>query len=307
MNPNLINGSVYGQLMIFHIIAAEGSISAAARRLELSVPAVSKSLKQLEEHIGAPLFRRTTRRIELTEAGEILRCNTQNAVQSLQHGIEYVRDLSKKPSGSVRITLARLAFHQILQPVYADFCRTYPEIELEISINDGTVDILAEGFDLGIRLGDVIQEGMVARQLTPPLREGLYVSPAYVERYGLPQSPQELSQHRLIGYRFVTARRILPLILNDQGHELTIHMPAGIVVNDIEVMADAVRQGLGIGRLFETELDLMPDRAQLIPVLEPYWRNYPPAYLYYLQNSQRARRLQVFIDFLLGNMRSIQT
>ena len=111
---------------------------------------------------------------------------------------------------------------------------------------------------------------MVARQLTPPLREGLYVSPAYVERYGLPQSPQELSQHRLIGYRFVTARRILPLILNDQGHELTIHMPAGIVVNDIEVMADAVWRGLGIGRLFETEWELMPDRAQLIPVLEPY-------------------------------------
>ena len=94
---------------------------------------------------------------------------------------------------------------------------------------------------------------MVARQLTPPLREGLYVSPTYVERYGLPQSPQELSQHRLIGYRFVTARQILPLILNDQGHELTIHMPAGIVVNDIEVMADAVWRGLGIGRLFETE------------------------------------------------------
>ena len=85
---------------------------------------------------------------------------------------------------------------------------------------------------------------MVARQLTPPLREGLYVSPAYVERHGLPQSPQELSQHRLIGYRFVTARRILPLILNDQGHELTIHMPSSVVVNDIEVMADAVRRGL---------------------------------------------------------------
>ena len=147
---------------------------------------------------------------------------------------------------------------------------------------------------------------MVARQLTPPLREGLYVSPAYVERHGLPQSPQELSQHRLIGYRFVTARRILPLILNDQGHELTIHMPSSVVVNDIEVMADAVRRGLGIGRVFEAELELIPDRAQLIPVLESYWRGYPPAYLYYLQNSQRARRVQVFIDFLLENMRSVQ-
>lgn len=303
MNPNLINGAVYGQLMIFHTIAAEGSISAAARRLDLSVPAVSKSLKLLEEHIGVPLFRRTTRRIELTEAGEILRSDTQQGVQSLQQALERVRDLSKQPSGSVRITLARLTFHQIVQPVYAEFCERYPDIELEISINDGTVDILAEGFDLGIRLGDMVQEGMVARQLTPPLREGLYVSPAYVERYGLPQSPQELAQHRLIGYRFVTARRILPLTLRDQGHELTIHMPAGVVVNDIEVMTDATRRGLGIGRIFEAELDLMPDSKLLIPILQDYWRTYPPAHLYYLQNSQRARRVQVFIDFLLENAR----
>ncbi|WP_281167289.1 LysR substrate-binding domain-containing protein [Thiofilum flexile] len=150
-----------------------------------------------------------------------------------------------------------------------------------------------------IRFGDHLQENRVARQLLAPFKEGLYVSAGYVERYGLPQSPEELSQHRLIGYRFITAKRILPLILNNQGEELTVQMPHSIITNDIEVIADGVRQHLGIGRLFVPVHARLPDRDSFIPVLEPYWRNYPGVYLYYLQNSQKAGRIRTVINFLL--------
>ena len=186
----------------------------------------------------------------------------------------------------------------LLKPRLARFYETYPGIRLEISVYDGTVDILERGFDMGIRFGDRVEEGMVARRLSEPFREGLYVSEDYVRRHGLPKGPEDLSHHRLIGYRFITANRMLPLILNMDGEELTVDMPVSITTNDIGVIADAVRQGLGIGRLFEPVHRRLSDRDAFLPVLERFWRGYPALYLYFPQNSQRAKRIRALIDFM---------
>lgn len=293
-----MDNALYGQIVAFHAIAAENSITGAAKRLGLGVPAVSKSLKALEARMGVPLFNRTTRRMEITEAGQMLLRRSGDAIQSLSYAVESVQDLGQAPSGTVRITAARFAYLCILKPRFAAFCRAYPEIRLEISLYDGTIDILDQGFDLGIRFGDRVEEGMVARRLTGPFREGLYVSQDYIVRYGLPRTPTDLPRHQLIGYRFVTANRVLPLILDNAGEELTIDMPSSIITNDIEVIADAVRQGLGIGRLFEPVCAQLPDRDAFIPVMEPFWRTYPSAFLYFPQNSQRAKRIRALIDFL---------
>lgn len=292
-----MDNALYGQLQVFHAIAGEGSISGAARRLGVGVPAVSKSLKALEATMGLPLFNRTTRRLEITEAGRMLLSRSADALQSLQYAVESVQDLGQTPSGPVRITVARHAWLCLLKPRLAAFCDAYPEIRLEISVNDGTVDILEQGFDMGIRFGDRIEDGMIARRLTEPLREGLFVSESYLRRHGTPRRPGDLSRHRLIGYRFMTANRLLPLILDNGGEELTVDMPVGLVTNDIDVMTASVRQGLGIGRLFEPVRDHLPDRDAFIPVLEPYWRGYPALYLYFPQNSQRAKRIRAVIDF----------
>lgn len=292
-----MDNALYGQLQVFHAIAGEGSISGAARRLGVGVPAVSKSLKALEAAMGLPLFNRTTRRLEITEAGRMLLSRSADALQSLQYAVESVQDLGQTPSGPVRITVARHAWLCLLKPRLAAFCDAYPEIRLEVSVNDGTVDILEHGFDMGIRFGDRIEDGMIARRLTEPLREGLFVSESYLRRHGTPGGPGDLSRHRLIGYRFMTANRLLPLILDNGGEELTVDMPVGLVTNDIDVMTASVRQGLGIGRLFEPVRDHLPDRDAFIPVLEPYWRGYPALYLYFPQNSQRAKRIRAVIDF----------
>ncbi|RVU06452.1 LysR family transcriptional regulator [Novosphingobium umbonatum] len=294
-----MEGAIFHHLTIFHAIAAEGSITGAARRLELGVPAISKSLKALEARAGLPLFHRTTRKLEITEAGQMLRERTQDAVRQLDYAFESVQDLGQLPSGTVRITMARFAYQWVLRPVLAAFYEAYPHIQLEISISDGTIDMIAEGFDLGIRFGDRLEEGMIARRLMPAMREGLYVSPAYALRHGIPATPQDLRNHRLIGYRFITANRMLPLIVDQDGDELAIDMPSPIVTNDIEVTADAIRQGLGIGRLFEPIHAALPDRDTFLPVLEPHWRTYPPLYLYFPKNSQRAKRIRAVIDFLI--------
>lgn len=297
-----MNSILYNQLTIFHAIAEEGSISAAARRLGIAAPSVSKSLKLLEESLGARLFFRTTRRISLTEEGKRLRENTVQAVQTLENAVAEVRGAGGSLSGSVRITLSRFAFYLVLQPLYAEFCHRYPEIELEISIFDGIVDIVKQGFDMGIRFHDRVDEGMVARRLLPSFKNGLYVSRNYADLYGIPQTPTDLNQHKLIGYRFISSNRMLPLILNDRGKEIAIEMPLAMVSNDIEVMADAVRQGIGIGRIFEPHCYLLPDAADFIPVLPDYWQDYPSVSLYYLQNSRKSARVQAVADFLVEKL-----
>lgn len=158
-----MHSSIYGYLTVFHAIAAESSIAAAARKLQVEPPSMSKALKQLEAHIGLILFNRTTRKMELTEAGQRLLNNTQ----ALAFGVENVQDLGETPSGLVRISLSRFAYRLIIRPHYAEFCRRYPHIQLEISIYDGTIDLLKQGFDLAIRFGDRVEDNMVTRQLMP--------------------------------------------------------------------------------------------------------------------------------------------
>lgn len=294
-----MNNAIYNQIRIFQSIAREGNISSAARKLEITPPSVSKALKLLEAHIGHPLFVRTTRRIELTDAGQQLLEQTSAAVASLEKSLESIRDQNQEPSGLVRITLSRFAYLLVLKPAMAAFCQQYPGIQLEISVYDGTVNIIDERFDLGIRFGDILEGGVVARPLMKPFREGLYASSAYLAAFGIPESPSDLHQHRLIGYRFITNNRILPLILDHHGEQLTVEMPGQLMSNDIEVMADGIRNGLGIGRLFEPVHNLQPDKEAFIPVMERYWKTYPPVYLYYPKSAGKTKRVKTLIDFLL--------
>lgn len=295
-----MNSVVYNQLRIFQSIAREGSISAAARKMGITPPSVSKALKLLEQQMGHPLFIRTTRRIELTDTGRQLLQQTLMAVESLERAVENIREINHLPSGLVRITISRFAYLLILKPYMAEFCQSYPEIQLEISVYDGTVDIIREKFDLGIRFGDILEGGVVARQLMQPFREGLYASEDYLTRHGIPKYPIDLQQHRLIGYRFITNNRILPLILEENNEQLTVEMPCQLISNDIEVMADGIRQGLGIGRLFEPVYNLQTDKEKFIPVMKPYWKKYPPIYLYYLKGIGKTKRVKAFIDFMIS-------
>ena len=203
------------------------------------------------------------------------------------------------------MTIPRFAFRAVLQPVYAEFCERYPHIQLEISISDATVDIVKEGFDLGIRCGDTLEDGMVAHRLLPPMKDFLLVSQKYADKYGIPQTPADLVRHKMIGYRLITANRIQPLFVRQNGQNVEVNMPVSLIVDDeLDVMIDATRQGLGIGRIFESSFKQQPDQQDFIPILQDYWISYPPIYLYYPQHSQKAKRVRVLIDFLLEKMKN---
>ncbi|CAE6948326.1 LysR family transcriptional regulator [Vibrio owensii] len=294
-----MNGTTYNQLMMFHTIAQEGSITAAARKLEIAPPSVSQALKMLEEQLGLPLFTRTTRRIELTEAGQLLYERTLASMSELNLAVESVSDLSRVPSGKVRITVPRFVYQSLLKPIYIEFCQRYPSIQLEISVSDKAIDIIRDGFDMGIRFGDRVEEGMIARQLTLPVKEALFASPGYVEQYGLPETPDDLKQHKLIQYRFISSNQVAPLNLNNQGETLTVNMPTALIVNDTDVMIDAAHNGLGIGRIVTPMVEEGFKKGEIVPVLEEYWQPYSGLYVYFHKNTQKAKRVRVLIDFLL--------
>ena len=294
-----MKGSTFNQLMMFHAIANEGSITRAAQKLEVASPSVSNALKGLEDHLGLPLFTRTTRRIELTEAGRQLYENTADSIADLNYALESVSDLSKVPSGKVRLTLPRFVFQHFVKPVYAEFCHRYPGIQLEISVSDAVVDILKEGFDLGIRFGDRIEEGMIARPLIPVMRDAFFVSPDYADRYGLPQTPEDLKQHKLIQYRFIASNQLAPMVLEKDGEQISVDMPQALIVNDTDLVVDAAIKGIGIGGLVESIVGDLLDGETLIPILEDYWRPVAGLYVYFHKNTQRAKRVRVLIDFLL--------
>ncbi|WP_455228401.1 LysR family transcriptional regulator [Kingella denitrificans] len=294
-----MDNSFYGQLNVFQTIAQEGSISAAARKLEIAVPSASQALKLLEQKIGVPLFHRTTRNIQLTDAGRQLLERTEQAMATLHQAFEEVRNFGEQVSGTVRITMARVMYQLVLRPHLAEFHQRYPQIQLEISLNDGLSHLIEDGIDLGIRFGNRLDEGMVARKLLNGTQEGLYVSQHYAAQHGTPKTPKDLPAHKLIGYRFISSNKIEPLVIAQNGQETAVEMDTPLICNDPEILLDATRQGLGIGRVFTHNMQQQPDRADFVPVLQKYWRQYPPLYLYYLQHSQRTKKVQAVIEFLL--------
>ncbi|NKF51872.1 LysR family transcriptional regulator [Shewanella sp. WXL01] len=295
----MLSGTTYSQLNIFNAIATEGSITKAAKKLEIAPPSVSNALKALEQQLGLPLFVRTTRRIELTEAGKRLHQSTFATMHELAVAVESVSDLSKAPSGKLRITTPRFVYQHWLKPIYHEFCQRYGDIELEISVSDATINILEEGFDLGLRFGDKVEPGMIARPLTAPMREALFVSPEYQQQNGIPQSFEDLQQHKQIRYRFISSNQLAPLQLDNHGQTITVEFPNSMVVNDTDLMIDASLNGLGIGRIVEPIVAAQLANGSLIPVLEPYWPTYSGIYVYFHQNTQKAKRVRVLIDFLL--------
>ncbi|MEC4087280.1 LysR family transcriptional regulator [Pseudoalteromonas rubra] len=296
-----MNGAAFNQLIMFHTIVLEGSITKAAKKLELAPPSVSNALKALEAELGLPLFTRTTRRIELTEAGRLLFERTYDSVNDLCSALEEVSDLGQIPSGKVRLTTPRFVYQYLLKPIYAEFCLLYPEIDLEISVSDAAIDILKEGFDLGIRFGDRVEEGLVARALTPAMKEALFASHDYVARHGQPESPDALRHHKLINYRFIASNQIAPLYLDRNGERLSVDMPSALTVNDTDLMLDAAHKGIGIGRIVEPMVASQFATNTLVPILPDYWCPYAPLYVYFHRNSQKARRVRVLIDFLLAH------
>ncbi|UAA39827.1 LysR family transcriptional regulator [Paraneptunicella aestuarii] len=294
----LNKSTTHNQLMLFHCIVQEGSIRGAARKLSLAAPSVSQSLKLLEQNLGLSLFTRTTRHLELTQAGQQLYDKTLPAIKTLESALDEVTSLGNAPSGKVKITLPRFVYQLFFRHIFAEFCQLYPQIELEISISDATVNIIKDGIDVGIRFGDRIEPTMVAKRLTPNMSDALFASAGYIEQHGMPNSIEALQHHKLIHYRFIASNMLAQLNLQEQGQPVAVNMPTALIVNDTDLMVEAAKQGVGIGRLVQPVVASAFEQGTLLPVLPEHWIEQPGLFLYFAQHSQKAKRVRVLIDFI---------
>ena len=290
---------------LFLAIVREGSLRAAARSLGIGAPAVSHQLKALEQRIGVDLLVRTTRSIELTEAGRVLLAGAAPALEEMMEAIEGTRAIGKSTSGTLRLTLPSSAYQIILAPLLADFQARHPDVRLDLSINESLVDIVGEGFHAGFRLGDRLRPGVVAVRLTRPLTPCFFAAPAYLETRGRPQHPRDLLNHSCVRYRYITANRVHEWQFVEDGQMKTVDAPTRLIVDDMETLRLAVRGSNGIGWTLRALIEEELSAGTLVTILDGYMPPLPPYYLYYPEQNRRLELLRLFIDFLVKRRDSL--
>ncbi|SFU21814.1 LysR family transcriptional regulator [Mesorhizobium sp. YR577] len=283
-------------LQTFLTIAELGSLRAAARALGVNPPTISHQLKVFEERLGTPLLTRNTRSVTMTDAGRALFISTRHLVGAIEVALDTARDAAENKSGQLRITLPYRAWQLIIAPKLAAFETAYPDVELEFAINEALVDIVSEGFHAGIRLGDHLQNDMIARRLSRP-QDGAYIaSPDYLARYGHPSNPGDLLSHSCIRHRQITSGRIAEWRFKTPGSEISVAVSGRLIFNDLRTVVEAARQGFGIGWSLRAGVEEELARGYLIEILPEFCVQRPAFYLYFPKSLARLGILRSFIE-----------
>ncbi len=277
-------------------VAERRSFSAAASDLGVSPSAISQTIKGLEARVGAPLFMRTTRSVGLTQAGEMFFERAAPAYSGLAEAYEAARNLGNRPAGRLRINLMRGAIQPLFEPIIAGFCDTCPEIELEIYADDALSDLNAGGFDAGVRMGESLEADMIAVRLSGAFRFVAVAAPAYVERYGMPQRPEELRTHRCVRMR-LSSGAMLPWTFVDGNREFDVPVTGPVIVNDFAGIMVAVRSGIAMGMVAEPVVHEHIERGDLKLVLGDFAPSSAGLFLYYPSRKQVMPKLRAFIDY----------
>jgi DNA-binding transcriptional LysR family regulator len=276
-------------------VAEHRSFRKAAAELGVTPSAISQAIRSLEARVSAALFIRTTRSVGLTEAGERFLSRAKPAFEELVAASAAARDLGQRPAGLLRLSVPRAVVPILLEPLIASFCRTYPEVEVEIAASEELLDIAAKGFDAGIRFGQLIAADMVAVRLSPPFRLVIIGSPAYLARAGRPARPDDLRRHACV--RFRRSNGALALWqLNDNSRSIEAAVTGPLIANDFPTMLGAALQGIGLAQLPEPMVSEHIAARRLVPVLEGYAPMAPGVFLYHPGKRQVLPKLRAFID-----------
>ncbi|HXS21979.1 MAG TPA: LysR family transcriptional regulator [Steroidobacteraceae bacterium] len=279
----------------FLSVARHRSFRKAAAEMGVTPSAIGQAVRKLETRLGATLFLRTTRSVGLTEAGERFLSRAKPAFEELVAASEVARGLGQRPSGLLRLSVPRAVVPVLLEPLIASFCQAYPEVEVEISINEKLVDLASQGFDAGIRMGQFIAADMVAVRLTPAFRLIIVGSPAYLDRSGRPERPEDLRAHACLRLRR-TNGAIAPWSLNDSGRDVEIAVSGPLIANDVPTMLGAAVSGVGLAQVPAPVAAGAVRAGKLEEVLLPFAPTAPGVFLYYPSRRQMMPKLRVFVD-----------
>jgi DNA-binding transcriptional LysR family regulator len=292
MRQDLFDG-----VTVFLAVARLRSFTAAAREVGMTPAGVSWTIKQLETRLGAALFARTTRDVALSEFGRTFIAHAASGADAVSAGLEAVRAQAGRPAGRLRLNIPAVA-QALLEPLIPAFCAAYPDVELELFVEDRLANIVEEGFDAGIRIGELIAVDMVAVRLTPPGRFCIAGSPAYFARAGRPERPEDLKAHACINFRQTARGGLYRWEFEVDGHDLEVAVSGPLIVNSSTLQLSACLAGVGLAYVADETIARLRETGLLQAALEPYMPGNPGFFLYFPSRAQVAPKLRAFIDFV---------
>ena len=280
------------------LVAEKRSFTSAAAALRVTPSAVSQTVRALEERVGVRLLQRTTRSVSLTEAGARFIARLKPALSGVYEAFDALAELRDRPAGVLRLTLPRLGYQQVLSLKLAAFLKEYPDIKLDASIDDAIVDIVEQGFDAGIRMGEMIDREMIGVRVSADFRMNVVGTSAYFAAHGKPKHPRDLPEHDCITYRQRASGVVYRWEFSENGKDFAVSVDGRLLVNDGDVMVDAALRGLGLAYVIESTVREHLQRKELVRVLDSFCLPFPGLFLYYPSRVQVPPKLKALVDFL---------
>jgi len=285
-------------LAAFLAVAEARSFTRAAARLGSSQSALSHTVRKLEERLGVRLLARTTRTVAPTEAGERLMETLRPAIDEIAQRLEAITALRDKPAGTIRITTSRGAAEHILWPALARLLPDYPDIHVELTIDQALRDIVAERYDAGVRLGEQVAKDMIAVRIGPDLSMAVVGAPGYFERHPRPKTPHDLARHDCINLRLATSGGLYAWEFEKAGRALNVRVEGRLTLNDPLLILEAVEAGFGLACLPEDQARGRLAQGRLVRVLQDWCPPFAGYHLYYPSRRQQTPAFALLVEAL---------
>lgn len=297
MEPSLLPSLAW-----FARIAQHRSFTKAAAEMGVSRPALSQNLKALEARLGVKLIYRTTRDMSLTEEGQRLFDTLRPSLSSIERAVRSLGEIRDEPHGVLRVNSSRIAARMLVEPHLGEFLGRYPQLKVELVMDDGFSNIIADGCDAGIRLGESLAEHVVAVPITPMIEMAVVGSPDYFRRRGIPNTPADLMQHNCIGYRHTSSGSLFQWEFASpevEGHDVSFEPQGNFVINDDEATIRAAVHGMGVMQHMDFAVRDYLDDGRLVRVLAQWCRPFPGFYLYVPTREHMPSKVRALMDFLV--------
>ncbi|MCC4273975.1 LysR family transcriptional regulator [Marinomonas communis] len=288
----------YNDLLAFVTVAKEGSFTKAAGLLGVSQSALSHTVRGLEERLDVRLLHRTTRSVSPTTAGQKLLESIAPRLAEIDYHLEMVNEFKSRPAGTLRITAAEHAMYAYLWPKVKALLLDYPDINIEISLNNSFVDIVAERFDAGVRLGESLDQDMIAVPISPPLRMVVAASPLYWQRHPKPLTPHDLVEHNCINIRLPTHQKLYAWEFEKDGKPLNVNVRGQLTITSGQAQIDAALSGVGVMFSPEDKIKKYLDSGELVLALDDWCPPFDGYYLYYPNRQLSSPALKLLIETL---------
>ncbi|HEY1844376.1 MAG TPA: LysR family transcriptional regulator [Buttiauxella sp.] len=288
----------FNDLISFLEVAREGSFTRAAAKLGVSQSALSHAIRGLEERLGLRLLTRTTRSVAPTEVGAKLLSSLAPRFADIESELEALSEMRERPAGNIRINAAEHGMESVLWPVLKTFLVDYPDINVEVTVDNALTDIVSGRYDAGVRLGEQVAKDMIAVRIGPDFSMAVVGSPGYLARYGTPHTPQDLQRHRCINMRLPTLGGLYAWEFEKEGREIRVRVDGQLTFNSLHQRIDAAKLGLGLAMVPEDSVAEDIAHGSLVRILTEWCEPFPGYYLYYPSRKQHTTAFSLFVDAL---------